>query len=296
MSRFHIIRLSALCALALMLAAVPALAGDARGLAWRVADDAGNAAWLVGTVHAAGPAFYPLPQAIEDALDGSEVLVVEVDTGRLEPAEIGRITARHGLYQPPDSLKRMLPEEAWRLATRWAKRFRIPPSELEQMRPWLAAVTFVALEMRRIGLDPQLGMEQHFVRRAAQAGIEVGELESFEEQIGMLAGLSPDVQLRFLEESLRNAGDIGETVARVKAAWRAGDFDGMATFMDETYGNEEELYGVMLRDRNRRWMPRIEQMIASGRTHFFAVGALHLTGPDGLVALLEARGYRLDQL
>ena len=41
---------------------------------------------------------------------------------------------------------------------------------------------------------------------------------------------------------------------------------------------------------------KIESLMAEGRTHLIAVGSLHLPGPDGLVAMLRARGYTVTAL
>jgi len=48
--------------------------------------------------------------------------------------------------------------------------------------------------------------------------------------------------------------------------------------------------------RNRNWIPKIESYLDSGQTYFVVVGAAHMVGPEGLLALLKARGYKIEQL
>ena len=56
------------------------------------------------------------------------------------------------------------------------------------------------------------------------------------------------------------------------------------------------MYQRLLVDRNKNWLPKIEALFArQGRT-FVVVGAAHLVGADGLLAMLKARGYSIEQL
>jgi uncharacterized protein YbaP (TraB family) len=55
-----------------------------------------------------------------------------------------------------------------------------------------------------------------------------------------------------------------------------------------------EVYETLLAGRNRRWMPKVESCIQTSRC-FVVVGAAHLLGSDGLIALLKARGYSVVQ-
>jgi uncharacterized protein YbaP (TraB family) len=50
---------------------------------------------------------------------------------------------------------------------------------------------------------------------------------------------------------------------------------------------------LLLKDRNIRWIPRIEEIIKK-QTCFIAVGALHLAGENGLIFLLRKQGYTLS--
>ena len=49
----------------------------------------------------------------------------------------------------------------------------------------------------------------------------------------------------------------------------------------------------MIRGRNALWMPRLEQYLQGGDA-VVLVGAGHLAGPDGLIALLRRDGYAVQ--
>jgi uncharacterized protein YbaP (TraB family) len=55
------------------------------------------------------------------------------------------------------------------------------------------------------------------------------------------------------------------------------------------------MYERLLVERNRNWLPELEKLVARPRPAFVVVGAAHLVGPDGLIALLSAKGYRVEQ-
>jgi uncharacterized protein YbaP (TraB family) len=80
------------------------------------------------------------------------------------------------------------------------------------------------------------------------------------------------------------------------AAWRRGDVDTIARETKKSYADFPAFADRVVDARNRNWIPEIERYLQSGHTYFVVVGAAHLGGPNGLLALLRARGYQLAQL
>ena len=58
---------------------------------------------------------------------------------------------------------------------------------------------------------------------------------------------------------------------------------------------EPHMYQVLLGDRNRAWLPQVEALLSRPRPAFVLVGAAHLVGADGLLAMLKAKGYSVEQ-
>ncbi|PYK17922.1 MAG: hypothetical protein DME53_10110 [Verrucomicrobia bacterium] len=52
----------------------------------------------------------------------------------------------------------------------------------------------------------------------------------------------------------------------------------------------------MIDVRNQNWLPKIDSYLRSGQTCFVVVGAGHIGGPTGLLALLKTRGCKVEQL
>ncbi len=269
---------------------------DASGLAWRVTSPDGACLYLVGTVHAARPDFYPLPAAITDAFEAADTLAMEVNTTAIDPGAAARFGRDNGTLTNGRTLEDVLGAEDWRRASEWGRQLGVPQRRLSRMRPWLAAVTLVSLEIRRMGLDSELGMEMHFAGRAVERDMPIVELETLVEQLSALSNLSPAAEAAFLKQSLTTPDEFAATVNNIVDSWLAGDADAMETVLDDSYDGAEEIYDAVMRARNKRWLPAIERMLTTDQVHFVAVGALHMVGEDGLVKLLERRGYSVERL
>ena len=57
-----------------------------------------------------------------------------------------------------------------------------------------------------------------------------------------------------------------------------------------------QMYQRLLVDRNKAWLPKIEALFSRSGHAIVVVGAAHLVGPDGVVAMLKAKGYTVEQL
>jgi uncharacterized protein YbaP (TraB family) len=79
-------------------------------------------------------------------------------------------------------------------------------------------------------------------------------------------------------------------------AWRRGDVDAIARYSHEMERDLPSFAARLVVERNRNWIPKIEHYIRDRRTCFVVAGAAHMGGPDGVLALLRARGYRIEQL
>jgi uncharacterized protein YbaP (TraB family) len=88
-------------------------------------------------------------------------------------------------------------------------------------------------------------------------------------------------------------GSTGDEIAR---AWRRGDADTDTRIMVDEFRNFPSLADRFLTDRNRKWIPKIEGYLQSGKTYFVVAGTAHMGGPNGVVALLRHRGYHIEQL
>ena len=116
-----------------------------------------------------------------------------------------------------------------------------------------------------------------------------------DEQLGLFSHMSLDQQRRFLLYCLEDADDSAEEMNEIVSAWHRGDTAKLERLLGEGMEKFPDLYRTLTTDRNRKWLPRIETMLHEKQDYLIIVGALHLVGKDGLVALLERQGYKVQQ-
>ena len=91
--------------------------------------------------------------------------------------------------------------------------------------------------------------------------------------------------------------DVSPALSALKAAWRKGDNrELIKVALAPWLADFPELYQSLLVKRNTAWLPQLEAMLASPEVEYVLVGALHLVGKDGVINMLESRGYQVEQL
>jgi len=291
--------LALVLALALAWAAVSGPARPGRGeelFLWSVTSPAGARGYLAGSIHLADSSLYPLPEPFARAFDEAGSLVVEIDTEALPLKVMNDFVAERGLADPGLALEDYLTSATKGLLTQSGRN----KPEYARYRPWLAALAIQLAALEENGFSARYGLDKHFLDQAAVRRLPIVELETFAEQMNLLAELSPDEADIFLQATLREAADLPEAMADFMTAWRRGDTSGFAKLLFADFKRYPELSGLLDRlitRRNHLMLERLEPLLAvAGQPPFVVVGAGHLVGEEGLLSLLAANFYRLEQL
>lgn len=261
-----------------------------------LAEGQSNRIYILGSVHLLRRDDHPLPKALDDAYDDAEALIMEVDMDDLDAAMMQATTNRLGIIQDGRTLKDFMGEALFERAARAATALDIPFDMLMKTEPWFAAITIEQLALMRIGFNPLYGVEMHMTMKAMQDGKTIDGLETIDEQLAFLDGLSVDAQNNLLMQTLAEGSDIEMLMDDIVRAWRNGDVDFMEETMLEDMAQYPELYNTIVVDRNRRWVDAIEELLDDADDYLIIVGALHLVGEDGVPALLSERGIDIGQL
>ena len=167
---------------------------------------------------------------------------------------------------------------------------------LDRFQPWFAAITLVQLQLMKLGFDPESGVERRLTRRATGDSKPIQGLETAREQLEIMARLPEKQQREFLLYSVDDAERMASEVDKLLAAWRSGDATAMAKLLQEGFDEYPDLYRPLTVERNRKWIPQIEQLLDDKDDYLVVVGALHLVGTDSVIDLLERKGYKVKQL
>jgi hypothetical protein len=153
-----------------------------------------------------------------------------------------------------------------------------------------------SIEWQKAGFDAEIGLDRHFFDQAKAQGKQIQGLETTEFQISRFDELTPEQQERLLAETLNDIDTEMANLTTLVKAWKAGDAAAVEQIVLKDVRQDPLIYQRLLVDRNRNWMPRIEALFTRPKPAFVVVGAAHLVGPDGLVALLKAKGFRVEQM
>jgi uncharacterized protein len=230
--------------------------------------------WLYGTIHDAG--IDAVPASALHAFDGATRLVTELGDAEGDP-EVFRERARMPWGKP--GIDQLLPTSDW-YDLRDALLGTIKEDDLKRARPWYA----MTLLTRK--LDPHHGpsMDTQFSDRAHDQSKPVEALETIDEQ---LAALDSVVDIAALQETIHARRDMGCDVARMRAAYDAGDSITMEAVLVVPQTRD-----VILTGRNAKWLPKLQ----SYANAFVAVGLGHLLGDQGLPAMLQKAGYTVERI
>ncbi len=223
--------------------------------------------------------------ALEDAFAMAGVVVVEVaDLDNSSAAALfADLSETPGM---PALSKRVEPQERPALLA-LMEEADMDDGDFGRIESWAAAM-ILSREVR--SGDPANGVDRAMIRDAA----EVIGLESISQQLSMFDELSSDAQNDLLfGVAQSHQSNSGEDMLE---AWLTGDEARLSRHVNDSLNLSDELQQVLLAQRNARWVPEIAELVARGRKPFVAVGAGHVIGDGGVVALLQDRGYSAQRI
>lgn len=277
----------------LLAAAVFAVRAEgATGCVWKVTRTGGGTLFLGGSIHALRSTDYPLPPAYNRAFEASDRLAFEVEPKVLSGS--GEALAKAGQYRKGDSLKNHVDPRTYDYVRRVFALMKISEEKFSRYRPWLLVLMLDYPSGK--GFSDDLGVDEFLAKRAAAKSKSATGLESWQEHVAVFSGLTDrQNEALLLLTFIPQANGSGEA-ARVMSAWRQGDVETLARMTRDSFHDFPFFGERILGARNRNWLPKVETFARSGKTYFVVVGAAHLGGTDGLLALLRARGYQLERV
>src|SRR5262245_31170979 len=287
--------------IALVLTAIAATAAAAqtspastRSFLWKV-QSGGKLVYLAGSVHALSADVYPLSAAFERAFAASGTLVEEIDLAETESLAAAPAILAKGMYIDGRRFDSIVSKETAALVAARLKDSGLPVEMFQVMKPWMVMLTIAALEAQKAGLDPQLGLDKHFYDRAKAAGKMIIGLETAESQIDRLDKMSESLQEQLLLSSLSEADTARNSLKTIVSAWQRGDSTELEKTLLSDFTQYPAAYRSLIVERNQNWIPQIDACLTRAQPCMVVVGAAHLVGRDGLLTLLQRKGYRIEQ-
>jgi uncharacterized protein len=296
-SRFSVLRskFSVLLALAIASSLLTPAQATARSFLWKVTGKSGGVVYVAGSVHMLTPAHYPLAPAFDAAYKDSDLLVEELDMAELLAPASQMAFLSKGMLGSDQSLEKLISPSTLALVNKALLDLGPAGEMLKRFKPWLLAMTLEQLEMQKAGYDASLGLDKHFYDRAQENSKSVQGLETAEYQISRFEGMTMEQQDHLLAETLKQMETEKASITKLLDAWKAGDAPTVEKIVLADVKSDPALYQRLLVERNRNWLPKIDELFARKGRALVVVGAAHLVGPDGLLAMLKSKGYTVEQ-
>lgn len=278
-----------------------------RGLLWR-ATRGDSTVHLVGTYHLDDPRHAATMARITPLIDATTIVLVEA--GPQEEAALMADLARDPslmVATEGPTLREALPDEEWALLADAMRARGLPPFMVSKFRPWYVSMLLAipacdgAVAVAKGGLDGMV------IDHATGRGIPVLALEPHETVFRLFQSMSFEDQLGMIRSSLAlepRSADYAVTLADAYFAeeprliWeltRHLSLTAPGADVPTVQADFTRMEQTLMTDRNRAWIPVIEQAAADGPV-LAAFGALHLPGETGVLRLLEDAGWTVERL
>jgi uncharacterized protein YbaP (TraB family) len=262
---------------------------------WKVSNDH-HSLYIGGTIHVLTPKDYPLGKEYDLAYKASDKVIFETDMQTASSPEFGQKMMDQMMYSDGTTIDKVLQTDTYQaLAVHLSSR-QIPMQAFASHKPSLLAISLTFIELEAMGYTSE-GVDMFFANKAKDQGKEQGWLETPDEQLAFIADMGNEDPDTMIEYTLKDIKKMPEMFAKLHSTWLAGDMQGMADVGITPFKVDyPTIYQDLLVTRNNNWLPKIENMLNDPPIEFILVGALHLSGPDSVLAKLRAKGYKIEKL
>lgn len=269
---------------------------DRKGFLWKVQSKT-RTAYIIGSIHAYKSELYPLPKKMEDAFDKSDALAVEVNINGANPESMMTMI-KGALYKDKSTLEKHVSRETYEKTTKKLQELGLPLEIFQNTKPWFVALTLTSMELQKLGLSPEYGIDNYFLKKAGNKK-RVVELESIDYQVNLLNSFSDIEQELFLVSTFKDLDLLEKEINTILKAWNVGDTKTMESYVSRSLKDDPNMlpvYEKLVFERNKIMASKIEDYLKTHEQYCVVVGAAHLVGKNGIIEILKKKGYLVKQL
>lgn len=282
-------------------AAVP----NSDGLLWKIDKDGLPPSYLFGTMHVTDPRVVALTPKAKQAFDGADTLVIEttdiLDRAKLTAAMMQRLDLT--MFTDATTLQSLMKPDDLQAVDAALSARGVPLASVAKMKPWLLSTLLAvpACENARKG-EGALVLDETLAADAKKAGKAVGGLETAISQIEAMNSLPLKLHVGSLVETAKLGTRMDDVFETMIVLYQKDDtamiWPLIRAVLPEEKGEAAEDYQVfeqtMIVKRNHGMAVNAVPFLTKGKA-FIAVGAMHLSGPEGLVELLRKQGFAVTR-
>lgn len=273
-------------------------------LLWKITGNGlENESYLYGTIHLIDAESFFWPENTMESFNKSKKVIFEIDLD--EMSDMGNIMGMMSKVMMKDgvTLKTLLSDEDYAIVNDHFKDLGLPMFMLEKMKPMFLTV-FAEGDMDFASMqDPSnattKSYEMEFYELANNTEKPVHGLETMDDQISLFDSIPYSDQATMLVEGIKaskNAVEGEESeMEKITRMYLEQDISSMVSSIEAEGSELSGFEDLLLNDRNQKWIPQMSSYMKESST-FFAVGAGHLAGTQGVINLLRSVGYTVTPL
>jgi uncharacterized protein YbaP (TraB family) len=271
--------------LALLTLKVSAQVPMEKTLLWEIkGPGVSQSSYLFGTIHLICPDDFYLSESLKSAISKTQQVALEMDMD--DPAMMGKMMQTMNMKEGNKLSKLVSDSDYSRLAQFYKDSVGVGLAMFENAKPFvLMGPLFTSV----LGCEPK-SYEISLVELAGKQKSEVIGLETVEEQMAIFDTIPYKDQMKMLLSMIDSLPQARKEFKDLVNLYKSENIQELYTATTKSSFGMEENQDIMLYDRNKKWIGRIKG-IMSAKPTLFAVGAAHLGGDNGVIALLRKEGY-----
>lgn len=277
-------------------------------LMWIVRDGEGGCLYLMGTIHVGDERMERLPGKVTKTLDACDYLAVEFDILESEKNTEAMLEMMQSMvYTDGTTIKDHIDSDIYEKAKGILEEKGLYNSALDYYMPIMWQQFVSESFMQGSSLKTEYGADRALIKYANDNGIGVLDIESAKLQLDMMKSFSPQTQEYLLGSSVMTTEQMyNKSLKMMYESWVSGDLEtlealtasdgGLSEIImdEENKALMEEYNEKMLTIRNKNMALAAERYIDGGATVLLAVGTAHMFGENGIISLLEDKGYTVE--
>jgi uncharacterized protein YbaP (TraB family) len=255
-------------------------------LLWKISKNGQQASYIFGTIHVSDPRITNLPEPVHAAIDNARVFVMEALPDQEESMKLSKMM----FFNDGKKLHDYLDDDLFTRAANILDDYKIASESINFLKPWAAFIIMSYPSGDSVPLDLQL------LGTARNHGLETRGLETLSEQGQVFSSMDIQSQVRLLLDTLCNYDKVSSDFESMKILYLKKDLQALYNYSqkysfpgDKLY---DDLFQRLLIDRNHMMAERMQQALGGGNA-FIAIGAMHLPGDEGVLALLHKQDYTI---
>lgn len=273
---------------------------------WRI-DGKGNKtfatrSWLYGTMHLGDERLLTLPDPVEEARESADALYCELAMDQMQKQQQKLLLKM--LLPRGQTLEDRLPEKLYQRLSDYVASRGGSMLTMDRLQVWAVNLNLALIEATKEKMTQSLDLMIY--KDAKSDGKEVGGLETMDEQLDAMADMPEADHVKMLVHSLDYMEKLiargVSPLRRMLNVYLTGDEDKLLAVAKESMIGDKELLEKFMKpmivDRNIRMADRMAKKMEEHpeKSYFFAAGAMHYPGKDGIVVLLRKKGYRITRI